>query len=268
MAWWDRFKKCGLVADRTVNRARLSTISGWIAWNWERRFIRSAGNGALVKFKLSAALSAAIVLSVAIPAVAAALPGDEEAVSPKIVEEIAGLTGPVSRRPGPAKAPTTTNKRQFGGQSSRDALRLAAEHDPVLFGPQPTRALQLPPGATVKNYLDDFGARIDIAGQGPDVIASSTTPLRVTRDGVKRAVDLKLVDRGDVIEPLAPVVPLSFPKTLGRGITIGEHIRMRVVNADASAEAQLAGQQIFYANALTDADVFATPLPSGLETFV
>ena len=220
-----------------------------------------------MKFKLSAALSAALLLSVAIPAVGAVVPGDEGAVSPKMVEEIAGLRDPAARR-SPAKAPTTMNKRQFAGQSSRDALRLAAEHDPVLFGPQPTRALQLPPGATVKNYLDDFGARIDIAGQGPDVIASSTTPLRVTRDGVKRAVDLKLVDRGDVIEPLAPVVPLSFPRTLGRGITIGEHIRMRVVGAGPSAEAQLAGQQVFYANALTDADVFATPLPSGLETFV
>jgi len=135
-----------------------------------------------VKFKLSAALSAALLLSVAIPAVGAVVPGDEGAVSPKMVEEIAGLRDPAARR-SPAKAPTTMNKRQFAGQSSRDALRLAAEHDPVLFGPQPTRALQLPPGATVKNYLDDFGARIDIAGQGPDVIASSTTPLRVTRDG-------------------------------------------------------------------------------------
>src|SRR5699024_3709049 len=49
---------------------------------------------------------------------------------------------------------------------------------------------------------------------------------------------------------------------------VGDNIRVRVVGAHANSDARVAGQQVFYANALRDADVFATPLPSGLETFV
>jgi hypothetical protein len=166
------------------------------------------------------------------------------------------------------KAPPSATGRKFANRSDQQALQLAADERPDLFAQQPTRTLDPPSEATVETYLDDYSARLDIAGQGPDVIATSVTPLRVEQDGVKRPVDLKLTDAGAAIEPKTPVVPLSFADHAGEGITIADNIRMRVVGVDGDAEAQIAGQQVFYANALKDADVFATPLPTGLETFV
>lgn len=225
-------------------------------------------NGALMRLKLTAVLCAAITLSVGVPAWGAGAPGDEGAVSADMVGEMASLavgTGSWSQ----AFAPFTLgNGREFPDQTDQQALAVAARQDPSLFAASSTRILDPPGGATVERYLDDFSARIDIPGQGPDVIAKSTTPVRVEENGVKRAVDLKLVDVGDAIEPKTPVVALSFADTLGGGITIAENIRMRIVGADRSAVATIAGQQVFYANALKDADVFAMPLPAGLETFV
>lgn len=230
--------------------------------------VRGTGMESAVKLKLSLALSVVIGLGIGVPAWGAGAPGDEGAVSADMVGEMASLAvgaGSWSQ----AFAPFTLgNGQEFPDQTDQQALAVAARQDPSLFAANSTRILDPPGGATVEKYLDDFSARIDIPGQGPDVIATSTTPVRVEENGVKRAVDLKLVDVGDAIEPKTPVVALSFADTLGGGITIAENIRMRIVGADRSAAATIAGQQVFYANALNDADVFAMPLPAGLETFV
>lgn len=189
-----------------------------------------------MKLKLSAALPAALMLTFAAPAWSADVPGDERAVSSAMVDEIAraaqaGWTQPWE--------PPARSGEQFADRSDEQALQIAARENPELFAAQPTKALDPPAGSSVETYLDDFSARIDIAGQAADALAYSPTPLRVEQDGEKRPVDLKLTDRGDTIEPKTPIVPVSFPDALGQGITLGENIRMRVVGIEPGTEAQI-----------------------------
>lgn len=194
--------------------------------------------------------------------------GGGGAVPQTAVDEFAALPMPALGFGLPA-GPQAQAGRQYPDRSDEAALSIARRRDPGLFAGQPTEALDLPAGATLRRYLDDFSARIDVSGQGADVIATSTTPLRVERNGVKRPVDVKLVDRDTVIEPQTPIAPVSFAKRLGDGITLAGNIRIRVVGARPEAKARVAGPQVFYANALRDTDVFAMVLPSGrgLETF-
>lgn len=216
-----------------------------------------------MRFRACAVVGAVVVLAAGVPAWASGAVGDDGPVTPAMVETIAELED--APQPSPVAA---TPGAGLANQTDSQALAVAAEQDPALFASQPTGIIDPPAGARIEQYLDDFTARIDVAGQGPDVIATSTTPARVLHNGVNRPVDLKLVAAGSAIEPRTPVVPLSFARSLRSGITIAHNIRMRVVGADPAAYATVAGQEVFYSNALQDADVFATPLPAGLETFV
>jgi hypothetical protein len=230
------------------------------------RDVFAVGRRARNRAVWTVALPAVLMLSIAVPVSNAIAADGEGAVPREAVEQLGALIVPAFGFG--SSPPAIGGGQQYADRSDEQALQVAAREDPALFTAQPTRTLDPPAGSTVERYLDDYSARIDVAGQGPDAIAYSTTPLRVEQDGVKRAVDLRLVDRGAAIEPKTPLVQLSFPGVLGQGITIAENIRMRVVGADPAAEARIAGQQVFYANALTDADVFAMALPAGLETFV
>ncbi len=211
--------------------------------------------------KWSVAVCTVIILSGATTAWATAEPASSVAGSPTVAGR--------DHLPVPSTRPSESDAGDdLGNQTDQQALTTAREQSPELFASEPTEALIVPAGGKVEKYLDDFSARIDITGQKADVIAQSTTPLRVQDNGVNKPVDLKLVATGDTIEPKIPVVPLSFAETLGGGMTIAENIRVHVVGADGDADAQVMGQQVFYANALEDADVLAMPLPAGLETFV
>ncbi|MDP8909201.1 MAG: hypothetical protein M3N47_08830 [Chloroflexota bacterium] len=148
-----------------------------------------------MRLKLSLALSVVLGLSVGVPAWGASPPVDDGAISSEMVSEMARLVGATSW-PQPF-GPVTNGGKEFPDQTDAQALAVAAKQHPGLFAAQSTRILDPPSGATVEKYLDDFSARIDIAGQGPDAIAASTTPIRVEKGGVKRVVDLKLVDAGD-----------------------------------------------------------------------
>lgn len=164
-----------------------------------------------------------------------------------------------------ARAPA--DPRTFAGLSDARALRAATDAHPGLFAARPTRLLAPRPDERIERYLGDYGARLDVPGPA-DAIVSSDLPLRVDVDGDKRPVDLVLVDRGDRLAPATPLVESSFPDALGDGLTVGDDISVRLVGGDPSAVAKQTGQQVFYANALPDADLLATPLPLGLETFV
>lgn len=157
--------------------------------------------------------------------------------------------------------------RRLAGQSDEQAVRTALDTFPRLFAARPTRLLAVRPGERVVRYLGDFAARLDVPGTA-DAIVSSDLPLRVGGADDKRPVDLVLVDRGDRFEPKDPLVRATFPRRADAELTVGETVSLRLVGADPAATARQAGQQLVYPNALRDADLLATPLPTGLETFV
>lgn len=210
--------------------------------------------------------------AVAVPAIAAQTSAAPSTVGPAADRQLEDATkrsqAQQSRRAQAATGRPRADRRRFADQTDADALRTATAQEPGLFATQPTRLLAPRPGEKVDAYLGDFSARIDVAGSATDVIAHSNLPLRIGEGEDKRPVDLALVDRGDRVEPRDPLIAVSFPDALGVGFNVGSGVTMRLQGADALAQAQLVGQQVFYANALPDSDVFATPLPIGTETFV
>lgn len=168
----------------------------------------------------------------------------------------------------PRQSRPRADRHRLAEQTDAEALQTATTQEPGLFASHPTRLLQPRPGEKVDAYLGDFSARIDVPGSATDVIAHSNLPLRVGEGDDKRPVDLALVERGDRVEPRDPLIAVGFPDALGAGFDVGAGVTMRLQGADALAQAELVGQQVFYANALPDSDVFATPLPIGTETFV
>jgi RHS repeat-associated protein len=216
------------------------------------------------------ALIAAVVI-VPVPAVAAKR-SSPPAVSPEaqhqLNDAVARLqTSQRRRRASASRTRSSRQNRRYAAQTDREALQTAATEAPGLFAPQETRLLTPRPGEKVEAYLGDNAARIDVPDSTADVIANSTLPLRVGEGADKRPVDLELVARGDAFGPRAAIVPVSFPHALQAGLDVGSGITMRLVGADRQAVSQRHGQQVFYGNALRDTDVFATPLPTGTETF-
>jgi hypothetical protein len=219
---------------------------------------------------LGGTLSCALMVALGLPIAAAeaAIPGDATSETATTVNGIyrsalspAGLMSPFRARPAAAGV-------EYGRQSAKEALGLAVAQNPRLFAAQPGRVLDPPAGSKIEQYLDDFSARIDVPGQASDVIAQSLTPIRVTHGGHKQPVDLTIVDTGDAFAPKMAVAPVALSHRLADGLTVAKGIGMHVVGASTSASAEVEGPQVFYANALQDADVFATPLPAGSETFV
>lgn len=166
-----------------------------------------------------------------------------------------------------ARAARSPNPRRLAGQSDRQALQTALATFPRLFAARPTRLLAPRPDERVVAYLGDYAARLDVPGKA-DAIVSSDLPLRVGANGAKRPVDLVLVDRGDRFGPKDPIVDATFPRRADAALTVGDSVALKLLGADPKAVAQQAGQQLVYPNALHDADLLATPLPTGLETFV
>ena len=166
-----------------------------------------------------------------------------------------------------ARAGAPRSPRRLAGLTDRQAVGATTEAFPGLFAARPSRLLALRADEHLKRYLGDFNARLDVPGKA-DAIVSSDLPLRVDVAGEKRPVDLVLVDDGDHLAPAVPIVATTYPKSLGDGLTVGSQITMRLVGADPAATAEQTSQQVVYANALPDADLLATPMPLGLETFV
>jgi RHS repeat-associated protein len=219
--------------------------------------------------RLIAGLLALSVVA-AVPALAAQTGTPSSAVSADANDQLdEAVKRSQTRQRQTARPPRVgSNARRFASQSDSAALRTAVAQDPGLFADQPTRLFTPRTGEKVERYLGDFAARIDVPGSPNDVIAQSNLPLRVGPSDDKRPVDLELVDGGDTIEPRTPIVAVAFPELLAAGVDVGSGINTRLVGADSQAHAQQSGQQVFYANALADTDVFATPLPAGTETFV
>lgn len=199
---------------------------------------------------------------VAVPAIAASQSGR------------AGISPAAQKQLREAQKSTSTIRasgaagRELRGLSDREALEAAVEAEPGLFAATPTRLLTPRGGQRVKSYLGDYVARLDVPGQASDVLAVSDLPLRVDTPAGKRPVDLALTRRAGRFEPVAPLADVSFPALLGDGVELADGVGMRLIGAAGDASGVQKGQQVFYANALPDADVFVTALPRGVESFV
>ena len=157
--------------------------------------------------------------------------------------------------------------RDLEGQTGAEALATATEESPDLFAPGPTSPFELRAGDRVGQYLSRFSARIEDRNSQPQGLVVSTIPLRVRDEkGDLEPTEFALEETPDGFRSQAPVVPVEYPADVSDPITVGSSVRFRFAGAD-DATGTIAGQQVFWANAMTDTDLLATPLPLGVETF-
>lgn len=92
----------------------------------------------------------------------------------------------------------------------------------------------------IKEFEDDFTARVTVGGRRQ--LMDSQLPIRTTdEDGDKVGVDLAMEAGEDGFAPIAPLVPVEFPREPAEGLKFGDGpdaLRMRLVGAhDASGAA-------------------------------
>ena len=85
-------------------------------------------------------------------------------------------------------------------------------------------------------------------------------------EGVKRPVDLDLVDRGGHFESVNPLARVRFGDRAGAGMLF-EDSGVRLVPRGGDAAASEHGDRLFYPEIATDTDFVAMPLETGAESF-
>jgi RHS repeat-associated protein len=140
-------------------------------------------------------------------------------------------------------------REHFGGATSSGVFRVARAGDRIVR--------RLGEQAAVIEHHD-----------GTRGVVQSSAPVTVRADGQHRPVDLSLHAEGDDFVPESSTTPIRISRSLGRGIELGDAgLRLRVADG-ADASALLREDRVFWPDADVDSDVFVTPVPGGVETFV
>jgi RHS repeat-associated protein len=119
----------------------------------------------------------------------------------------------------------------------------------------------------VRSY-GTFSALVASPGHKRGLVLSSTPLLVPNGRGGRTLLSLRLRDRGASFEPAHPALPLTIPKSLARGISIGGgSLSFRPVDRAQGRPASQVGNEVFFANTARDTDFYVEPTPTGVEAF-
>ncbi len=123
--------------------------------------------------------------------------------------------------------------------------------------------------ATDFDFANDYMATVDRPGKEPALIYS-TLPLRAeTEAGVKRPVDLDLVEQGGEWEPENPLVATALPRQLSDGVAVGSSglgFEVEGLPGGEQVEGTRDGERVFYPDVAADTDLALLPVSTGVET--
>jgi len=156
----------------------------------------------------------------------------------------------------------------YSGLSDSEALAVADEFHGGTLGAPVVRGVPLEPGWRVESYLGDFTARVVDGETGLAGLVESSVPLRAPGvDGALAPVDLELVERGGVLVPRVPLVPVELDRDPRGGVSFGDAgFSFSPVGFGAAAPELVAGRAA-WANAARDLDYFVRATAGGVETF-
>lgn len=158
------------------------------------------------------------------------------------------------------------SRRAFRGLSPAEALELAEARHPEFVLLPAWRAPALPLAHEIIGYQNDFVARVAAPDGSADQLVLSNAPMRaVDSAGSRRPVDLTLESDDTAFRAVNPLADISLRRRLRDGLRLdGIGLVVRPV-VDAEREPVLSGDTLFYANALTDADVLVRPAVTGFS---
>lgn len=187
---------------------------------------------------------------------------------PRIKEgaEQAREAGERRRAQRPSAQERQRSRRAYKRRSRRQALELARDRHPTVTEQPAWKPLRLSSGERVRQFVGDFGARID-DGQGADRLVETTAPLRSTvGSGEPELVDLELGGDGAAFEPENPLVKTRIAGGSEPGVRFARRgIAFKLEGADAPEAPTAVNDKVFYADALEDLDALVTPSPRGAQ---
>lgn len=139
----------------------------------------------------------------------------------------------------------------YGRVDAREAAALAKR---AFFGGRSGWRLPYDP-ADVKRYLSPFTAIVD-RGEGPPMVARSTTPLRsAVGSGEQAPVSLALEQRSGALVPRNPVVPVQIATDPADGVAIAGGITVRATDPDGGQAPVIDGDRALFADVSTWASI-------------
>jgi hypothetical protein len=234
---------------------------------------------------LVGAVVAAVVLIVGLPvALAAQAPSSSSylavppvpAVDPGTIPGILSATDAQERLREQREHRATTAEREarrlsrtrFGGRGLSAALQAAREGFGPLMNRPGWKAPQLRSGEQIVGYAGDHLTKLKLPDRAEQAVMYTPYPARVKDDdGVKRPLDLTLVERSTSFVTANAAVDVRLPKALSEGITLGESgVSVRVPTTTATSTATQVVGKAFWSDVETDVDLLVAPLPEGFET--
>jgi RHS repeat-associated protein len=160
------------------------------------------------------------------------------------------------------------SRQAFADLPAANALEVHRDRLPELLRSRWEQPRELTTGR-VERYLGDHEAVVS-SESGETLLLDSVLPLRVTGAGGRKVpLDMGLEPSPEYYAPRSPLAPLRIHRDLRRGVEFPDvGVSMRHVGASGSVDPTVVGGQVFWANVDVDTDLLASPLPSGLETFV
>lgn len=237
-------------------------------------------------------------LSVAVPGLAASVPGPRRALSPPIPPppgEPQFLGAEVNRPPNGlevgealaqvavgeaeeklaretpnAEAERDASRSAYVDLGASEALSLIQEQFPEVLNTieqDPARAIT---DARIERVISPTEAQI--THEGERALVEGSIPLRVEDEsGRLSKVDLDLERTPDGFSPENPIVDVSLPTRLEEGIAVGEsgvEVAPAVGEMDVKSVAHRFGEKdVFYPETQIDTDTLAAPTSDGVELF-
>ena len=167
-----------------------------------------------------------------------------------------------------AKAERKAAKEAHRALKRDPALALAQKAFPELLEQSAFEPFHLSKGERVTKWLDDYAVKIESDSKKPARLIESLLPVR-SRDAAGRPVptDYALTGNADWYWPTAPHAQTLLAKTADGGVKFPD-IDVNVApgaGEAADVAAVKTKDKLFYANAGTDVDHVATPIPGGVE---
>ncbi len=135
-----------------------------------------------------------------------------------------------------------------------------------LVGTAPPDLDDVAAGREVQRYVDDRTVVLAADENRPAVLVELPRAARAENgEGRKVPVDLAVTRRGGGLQPANAAAAVVMPEALEQGVAVGG---TRVIPDGVSdAKVSSSGDQVAYANALTDTDVVVKPVTAGVELF-
>lgn len=205
---------------------------------------------------------AAVVAGLLAPSSPAAPPAGPHPSDARVEQELRREAAVRADRGTPeGRSRRAESRRAYAGAGRDAAIGIAMQRHPELVLLPAWRAPFMPPGESIRSYLNDFAARVS-----DGTVVESTVPLRGEDGG---PVDLRLDQAGSSVAPRNAIAPFRIAKDVRGGVALANAgVRITPLAADETAAPEVVGDTAFFHEAYEDGDYVVKPAATGFSVNV